>query len=82
MTTTKTEKKIEKTELEEAPKQKDLRVAYEIHTLAQMLFSEMAVTHPWITPPSPLQTFEPTKAWSPLMTGVGPTPSIPMHWPW
>lgn len=82
MTTTKTEKKSEKTEFEPASKQDELRIAREIHTLAQMLFSEMNVIHPWVTPPSPLQSFEATKAWSPFMAGVGPTPLVPTHRPW
>ena len=82
MTTTKTEKRTEKTQFEEAPKQEELRLAREIHTLAQMLYREMTVMHPWITPPSPLQSFEATQAWSPFMPGVGPTPSAPTHWPW
>jgi hypothetical protein len=83
MTTAKTENKGHVSESEEAPRQADLRVAYEIHTLAQMMYGEMARAHPWVTPPSPLVSFEATQNRSPFMaTGAGPNTSIPTHWPW
>ena len=82
MTTTKTEKKVEKPAFEGAAQQEELRLAREIHTLAQRLYSEMTAIHPWVTPPSPLQSFEASKFWSPFLPGVGPTPSVPTHWPW
>jgi hypothetical protein len=29
------------------PSQEEIRNAYEIHTLAQMLYGQLAMTHPW-----------------------------------
>jgi hypothetical protein len=83
MTTTKTEKTGPAIQSKEGPKQADLRVAYEVHTLAQMLYGEMARAHPWVPPPSPLIHFEAAKGGSPFVPmGAGPNLSVPTHWPW
>ena len=35
------------------------RMAYEAHTLAQMLYGQLAVTHPWSVTPSAFQVHDP-----------------------
>ena len=51
MPTIKTETKPRETRTkQEAPKQEDLQIAFEIHTLAQILYSELATPYPWMTP--------------------------------
>jgi len=83
MTTTKTEQKSQPKEASNAPTQEDLRVAYEIHTLAQMMYGEMTMANPWVTPPSPLGNFEASEDRSPFMAAcAGPNLSVPTHWPW
>jgi hypothetical protein len=37
---------------ETKPAQADLQAAYEIHTLAQMLYGQMTMTRPWVAPPT------------------------------
>ena len=63
-----------------ATSQDEMRNAYEIHTLAQMLYGQLAMTHPLIAtmPPArgfdPLASFQPTP-WmqgGPGMWNVGP----------
>jgi hypothetical protein len=33
------------------PSQEEIRTAYEIHTLSQMLYGQLAMTHPWLAMP-------------------------------
>lgn len=47
MKTTKSETRIEGT-VPQSPTQEELRTALEVHTLAQMLYGQIAVTHPWV----------------------------------
>jgi hypothetical protein len=65
-TTTKNEARIEST----APTghtPEELRTALEVHTLAQMLYGQIAVAHPWIAYHDPMMgqtTFPVPPAWS------------------
>ena len=58
----------------------DLRVAYEVHTLAQLLYGELAATHPWLVqPPVPTPMAAPQDPYA-----VWPTPAVgtwPAAWP-
>ena len=66
---------------QEAPKQEDLHVAYQIHTLAQMLYGRMAAGSPWVTHVSPHASFPPPTAWPPSMAAADPpTWFVPPGW--
>ena len=59
----------------DAPGPEDLRTAYQVHTLAQMLYGHLATSHPWVsaTPSS--------WGYDPLRTPyVAPTP-VTQAWP-
>ena len=82
MTTIKTEKKTEdKGAKHTAPEQDDLKVACEIHTLAQILYRELATPAPWMNTSCAPQEFQPPSAYPPSMSMCGPTWTEPMHWP-
>ena len=44
------------------PTEQELQAAYQVHTLAQMLYGQLAMTHPWIAsmPPTGMSAFDPT----------------------
>jgi hypothetical protein len=62
------------------PSQDEIRNAYEIHTLAQMLYGQLAMTHPWIATMPPARGFDPVASFQPTpwtqggpgMWNVGP----------
>ena len=53
------------------PSQDEIRNAYEIHTLAQTLYGQLAMTHPWIATMPPARGFDPVQG-GPGMWNVGP----------
>lgn len=63
------------------PTQQDLQTAYQVHTLAQMLYGRLATVHPWIAPTPPTGMVDPMM--SPMMAPMmGPT-AVPwvQGWP-
>jgi hypothetical protein len=62
------------------PSQQDMQMAYRAHTLAQMLYGQLAMTHPWIGPAYPPSPYDflsgpqmsPWAAQWPPMWGAGP----------
>jgi hypothetical protein len=71
MTTKATETKTPK----QAPQ--GLETAYQVHTLAQLIYAKLATTHPWlIAHPGPSVYSEPT-GWPPLQVGFGSTAWTP-----
>jgi len=72
------------------PDSRELRTACEVHTLAQMLYGQMARTNPWLTQPQPLFSQEPglglaVNPWTPTwpVNWVGPSyGTIPVPSPW
>ena len=62
------------------PSQDEIRNAYEIHTLAQMLYGQLAMTHPWIATMPPARGFDSVASFQPMpwtqggpgMWNVGP----------
>ena len=83
MTTTKTEgKKADIGTKHDAPTE-ELQLAYEIHTLAQMIYGEMAMANPWVHPAPPLAGFEPSTPWmAPEAPGSAMPWSAPTPWSW
>ena len=70
------------------PTQQDLQTAYQIHTLAQMLYGRLATAQPWVGPTPPMGMIDPTMGptMSPTMSPVmgpmmGPT-GIPWAQAW
>jgi hypothetical protein len=57
--TTKTAGKTPKGQPDIGPAQPDLQAAYQVHTLAQMLYGQLATTHPWIQPTWPTPGVDP-----------------------
>ena len=82
MTTTKTPKNEPEVVRSKQPSKDDLRVAREAHTLVQMIYCELAMTRPWVPPPSAVMDF-PT-ATEPLtgMPWVKPDVGLPGYRPW
>lgn len=78
--TTKTPGRNPQEQPEAGPAQRELRVAYQVHTLAQMLYGELVAAHPWmhghpamslpVTMPAPMG-----------MVAIDPT-MAPMTAPW
>ena len=62
------------------PSQDEIRNAYEIHTLAQMLYGQLAMTHPGIATMPPARGFDSVASFQPMpwtqggpgMWNVGP----------
>jgi len=84
MTTEKTEgKKTRVGGTPSASNAEELQVAKEIHTLAQIVYGEIAMTHPWVHPVPTLAGFEPAMSWlSPGASGaLAPWP-LPTTWSW
>ena len=84
MTTVKPETKASTTAgKEEATKQEDLQTACEIHTISQLVYGQIAASHPWIAPVSPLASFQPPTAWMPpIAPGASSTWFSPTPWTW
>lgn len=82
MTNKQTTSAAKSPERNEAPE--DLTVAYEIHTLAEMIRGRLTASHfPWGTPVPPATPFEPTAAWTSPLAQEGAAPwTVPTHWPW
>lgn len=55
------------------PSPEEIQTAYQVHTLAQMLYGHLATTQPWAAPTSVHGGYEP------MMTH--PTPPIMHGWP-
>jgi hypothetical protein len=82
MTTVKTEnKKVEAGAQTKVPKQEDLAIACEIHTLAHIVYSELATPAPWMPPGFAPHEFQPPSGFPPSMSMCGPTLTEPVHWP-
>lgn len=64
--TTKTAGKTPKGEPEVGPTQPELQAAYQIHTLAQMLYGQLATAHPWMQPTWPTATVDPLVGQPPM----------------
>jgi len=64
------------------PAPADMRAAYEIHTLAQMMYGQIARTNPWMSPMSPMTGHDPYTSHSQAHW----TPQWPVAWnawtPW
>ncbi len=70
MTTTKPDAATTaKTEKTTAQTPSDVQTAYEIHTLAHMIYGHLCTTHPWMTPFPTSTAFSPPAAWPPTPTG-------------
>jgi hypothetical protein len=52
--TTKTAGKVPKEQPVHGPSQQELHAAHQVHTLAQILYGQLAATHPWIQPTYPM----------------------------
>lgn len=81
MTTTR-QNKTAGAEKNAAPKEA-LQIAYEIHTLAEMIRGQLAASSiPWSTPVPPTTAFEPPTAWTSPMAPESAHWTVPTHWPW
>jgi len=61
-------------------KEKELQTAYEIHTLAQMVYNQITMTNRGAMPTS---AWPPSPSWMPTMaSGAPPILSVPSAWPW
>jgi len=73
-----TNPKTETTKAKQADK--DLQAAYEIHALAQAMYGQLVMTHPWVAHMTPNVFAEPT-GWPPIRVG-----DLPSAWsnasPW
>lgn len=65
-----TNAKTETTKAKQAPK--DLQTAYEIHALAQMVYGQLATTHPWVTTYMASKVFSEPKGWPPTPVSTSP----------
>ena len=80
MSTTKTATKTEREGAQKkAPRKDDLLVASEIHTLAHILYGELATTCPWVVADCGPPAFRSTSTWMPPMGES--TLSMPFRWP-
>lgn len=68
MTTKSTGKGPQQRQQPVGPTQEDVRTAYQVHTLAQVLYGHLATTHPWIHP-------------TPIMPGYDPRMTMPTNPP-
>jgi hypothetical protein len=67
------------------PSEQEVQMAYQVHTLAQMLYGYLASTNPWVGPAQALMPYEPLlgpqyPAWAvrwPADWGVAPLCSQP-----
>jgi len=56
-----------------APSPDDLRAVYEVHTLAQMLYGHLAMTHPWLGAQPMSYGYEPFRgSYDPRMSQAWP----------
>jgi len=83
--TTKHTGKIPEEQQRAAPSQSDMQLAYQAHTLAQMLYGQLAMTHSWIGQAQPPLTYEPwtgpqfmpwAAQWPPVWGAVPMDPTI------
>lgn len=72
--TTKTTGKPPQAEPNVGPSQQELQAAYRVHTLAHMLYGQLATIHPWV------QHHPPMGAVDPAMMGYGAMPGF-QSWP-
>ena len=65
MTATRSEGKAKRTTkaTRDTSRDDELKVAYEIHALAQMLYGHISTAHPWTSPVPPPVGFTPSMPW-------------------
>jgi len=82
MTTSKTENKGTATETKHSQSEpQDLQLAYEIHTLVQMIYGRIAPAPPMASPMNPLAGSPTAGSWVPPMMASRPSdPSTPGPW--
>lgn len=80
MTTKNTATKPKARAQEHGPSREDLETAYRLHTLAQIVYGQLAVAHPW-TVQAPVLDPAVGRGQTPWM-GAGPgTWNAPVSWP-
>ncbi|MDX1387645.1 MAG: hypothetical protein R3344_00535 [Acidobacteriota bacterium] len=59
-----------------SPAREAMQTAYEIHTLAHMLYGEFAAAYPWVAPVQPMWTYDP----APRFGTPGEIPGLHAMW--